>query len=127
MTEAARPLPARHRTASVIVLTLDVIAMLSLLVCFTLIAHRFCHIFDDLLEGRALPELTRLVLAIPNTVSVLCFVGAIAALIYKESRIANKTRTLVMNIAVFVAAVFVFIFFAFAMFMPLESFIGILE
>ena len=100
-------------------LVLDMIGLLWLLYCFTYVTGKFRMIFDDLLEGKGLPALTQLVLSIPRTMSVLFFVGAIAALIYKESRITNKTRTLVMNIVVLIAGIVLFMVLVVGLFMPL--------
>jgi len=118
------PPPVRHRVASMVFLVLDVIGLLCLLDCFTIVTGKFRLIFDDLLEGRNLPVLTQLILSIPRTVSFLFFVGAIAALIYKESRITDKPRTLVMNIVVFVVGIILFMVLAVGLFQPLIGIVG---
>ena len=90
-----------------------------MLYCATIVAGKFRQIFDDLLEGRALPALTRTVLSVPPIVSILFSLGAIAALFYKEVRIGNKTHTLVINTTVFAIAVFLFLVLVIALFQPL--------
>ena len=127
MTEQSQTTPARHQTASWIVLTLDVIGLTFLLYCLIYVEDKFRQIFADLLEGRSLPVLTHAVLSIPRTVSLLFFIGAVTALIYKETHIPNRTRTLVMNIVVFVVAVFCFMVFAIAMFIPLVDIVASLK
>ena len=124
MTDASPAISTRHRTASLIMLSLDVVALLVLLFCFTIGVNKFRLIFDDLCEGRSLPALTRFFLSIPTAVSVVVLMGAIVGLVYKESQVTNKTKTLVINNVLFAAAVIVFLVLCIAMFLPLESFIG---
>ena len=114
----------RHRTASLVMLSLDVVALLVLLFCFTFVMNRFRLIFDDLCEGRSLPTLTCFFLSIPTPVSVVVLIGAIVGLVYKESYVTNKTTTLIVNNLVFAVAVIVFLVLSIAMFLPLETFIG---
>ena len=119
MTEELQTGPVWHRTASVVWLTIDVLGLLWLLYCVTIVAGKFRQVFDDLLEGRALPALTRAVLSVPPIVSIVFSLGAIAALIYKEVRIGSKTQTLVINATVFAVAVFLFLVLVVALFQPL--------
>jgi len=124
MTDASPAISTRHRTASLIMLCLDVVGLLVLLFGFTIVVNKFRLIFDDLCEGRSLPALTRFFLSIPNAVSVVFFAGAIVGLVYKESHVTNKTWTLIINNVVFVAAVIVFLALVIAMFLPLVGDIG---
>jgi len=101
--------PLRHRAASLAVLVLDVAGLLLLTFCTTFGVPRFRLIFDDLLEGRCLPPLTNAFLSVPGAAYVLLFGGLIAALVFKELYVANKTRTLAVNVVVLVAAAFFFI------------------
>jgi hypothetical protein len=109
----------RHRTASLIVLGVDVIGLLFLLYCTTVAATKFRHIYDELLEGAPLPVLTRLMLSIPQPFFSLLLIGGIAGVIYKETRITNRTLTLVLNLAVLGIGVILFLVFVTAMFLPL--------
>jgi len=95
MTDESRTVPGRYQVASLIMLMLDVLGLLGLLYGTTVVAAKFRQIFADLLESRPLPVLTRLVLSIPASVALLFFVGSMAALIYKEVRMGNKSRALV--------------------------------
>ena len=116
--------PIRHRVASVAVLVLDVAGLLLIAFCTTFGVPRFRLIFDDLLEGRCLPPLTKAFMSVPGAAYVLLFGGLIVALILKELYDANKTRTLAVNVVVFLAAAFFFIAFTFAMVMPMVVTIG---
>ena len=127
MTENPQTPRPRFRTASLIVLTLDILGLLGLLYGFTVITHKFRHIFAELLEGRSLPALTQLVLSIPVTASAVFFMGAMAALIYKELSVANKTATLLVNCAVFVLNLLLFMVLVLALFGPLVVIIGSLQ
>jgi hypothetical protein len=124
---ALNRLPLRHRASSVAVLVLDVAGLLLITFCTTYGVPRFRLIFDDLLEGRALPPLTNAFLSVPGAAYVLLFGGLIAALVLKELYVASKTRTLAVNVAVFVAAAFFFMVFIVAMFMPMVVTIGIID
>ena len=116
--------PLRHRAASLAVLVLDVAGLLLLTFCTTFGVPRFRLIFNDLLEGRCLPPLTNAFMSVPGAAYVLLFGGLIAALVFKELYVANKTRTLAVNVVVFVAAAFFYIAFALAMVMPMVVTIG---
>jgi hypothetical protein len=109
----------RHRTASLVVLGVDVIGLLFLLYCTTVAETKFRQIYDELLAREPLPVLTALVLSVPQPVYVLVLMAVLAGLIYKESRITNRTRTLVLNLAVLVVGVALFMVFVVAMFLPL--------
>ena len=124
MTDASQAISTRHRTASLIMLGLDVVALLVLIFGFTIVVNKFRLIFDDLCEGRSLPALTRFFLSIPNAVSVVFFAGAIVGLVYKESHVTNKTWTLTINNVVFAAAFIVLLALCIAMFLPLVGDIG---
>ena len=108
MTVESQTIHPRHRTASLIVLILAVIGLLCLLYGTTVVAATFRHIFEEFLEGRRLPTLTHVLLSITGPLYALCIGGAIAGLIWKESRITDNTRTLVMNIEALVVVVFLF-------------------
>jgi len=114
----------RHRAASAAVLVLDVAGLLLLTFCTTFGVVRFRFIFDDLLEGRRLPPLTNAFLAVPGAAYVVLFGGLIAALVFKELYVANKTRTLAVNVIVFIAAALFFMAFIIAMFMAMCPIVG---
>ena len=109
----------RHRTASLNVFGLDVIGLLGLLYCTTVVVTKFRRIFDEFMGGQPLPALTSLVLSIPRPVCAVFLVAALVALIYKEVRITNKTHTLLLNLATLVVIVFLLAVFVDAMFTPL--------
>lgn len=121
VTEESPNISRRHRINSLFLLTVDVVGLLFLLYCTTIVVTRFRLIFDDLLQGNGLPALTHLILSIPRSLYVIFFVGVIAALIYKELRISNKTRSLVINLLAFAAAVFLYIVLVVAFFLPMIS------
>ena len=116
--------PLRHHTASVAMLVLDVAGLLWLTFCTTFGVARFHRIFDDLMEGRGLPAMTNFFLSVPRFAYVVLFVGLIATLLYKELHVANKTRTLIVNIAVLVASALFCMAFVVAMVTPMFSIIG---
>ena len=103
---------------------MDLAGLLLLVFCTTFGAARFSRMFDDLLEGRPLPPLTNAFLAVPGAVYVLLFNGLMVALVVKEFYVANRTRTLVVNVAVFLAVALFFMAFVVAMFMPMVVTIG---
>ena len=119
--------PLRHRAASLAVFVLDVAGLLLITFCTTSGVPRFRLIFDDLLEGRRLPLLTNAFMSVPGAAYVLLFSGLIIALIIKELYVANKTRTLIVNVAVFVAVALFFMVFVVAMFMPMVVTIGTID
>ena len=127
MKNEPQTIPQRHRTASRILLALDVIGLLVLLYCTAIVAAKFRQIFNDLLEGQTLPALTQCVLALPKTVSIVALVAAIGGLIYKEFRINNNTRKMIINATVFAAIVILFMVFVVAMFAPLTVIITSLK
>jgi len=119
MNEDLQSILKRRRTTSHILLVVDVFGLLLLLYCTTIVTPKFRHIFNELLEGQTLPVLTQCFLSLSRTVSVVLFVGAIGALLYKESRISGEKTKLVINETVCAAIVILFIVFVAAMFMPL--------
>ena len=120
MNEQSPPIPNRHRTASCVLLILDVIGLLLLLFFTTIVASQFEHVFSDLVGWNPLPVLTQVVLSIPRTVAIIVFGGTIGALIYKELWSSNKTRNLIINVTVLAAIVTLLVIFIFAMFLPLQ-------
>ena len=127
MSEELKTIRPRHQTASLIILILDVIGLLGLLYCTTVVASKFREIFNDLLEGRSLPTLTQILLSIPGPIYLLCIVAAIAGLVWKESHINDKSLTLMMNVVVLVAVVVLFVVLVVALFSPLIIIIGSLQ
>ena len=121
----ARPLPSRHRLASLIVLALDMLLLLSLLYACTVTIGRFAQLFGDL--KMELPILTHLVISIPRTAAGGVLLGIMAALMYKELRIADKTRTLIMNLVVFVVGACAGMFLVIVLFCPLLAIIDSLN
>ena len=119
MTDESRTVPGRYQVASLIMLMLDVLGLLGLLYGTTVVAAKFRQIFADLLESRPLPALARLVLSIPARVALPFFVGAMASLIYKEVRMGNKSRALVINAATLTAIVIMSVLLVLALFGPL--------
>lgn len=119
MTEESKTTRPRHQTVSLIMLILDVIGLGGLLYCTTVVASKFCQIFDDLLEGRALPTLTQVLLSIPAPIYIFCIVAAIAGLVWKESCIKDKSRTLRVNVMALIAVVVLFVVLVVALFRPL--------
>lgn len=120
MNEQSPPIPNRHRTASCVLLILDVIGLLLLLFFTTIVASQFEHAFSDLVGWNPLPVLTQVVLSIPRTVAIIVFGGTIGALIYKELWSSNTTRNLIINVTVLAAIVILLVIFIFAMFLPLQ-------
>lgn len=120
MNEQSPPIPNRHRTASCVLLILDVIGLLLLLFFTTIVASQFEHVFSDLVGWNPLPVLTQVVLSIPRTVAIIVSGGTIGALIYKELWSSNKTRNLIINVTVLAAIVTLLVIFIFAMFLPLQ-------
>ena len=119
MPEVMQPIRPRHRTGSLIVLTLDVLVILILLVCTTMAAPRFRQIFEDMQVWRNLSALAQLILSTPRAVYVLSLATAIAMLIWKESRIASRTQTLAINLGALVVAVLLLAGVVHAMFAPM--------
>jgi len=109
----------RYQIASLIILILDVIGLVGLLGCTTVIAPKFRQLFADHLEGRSLPTLTQGLLSIPARVYLLCIVVAIAGLVWKESRISNKAQTLIMNVVVLITLNVLFVVGIIACLMPI--------
>jgi len=127
MTEESKTIRPRHQTASLIMLILDMIGLVGLLYCTTVVASKFRQIFDDLLEGRGLPTLTQVLLSIPAPIYILCIVAAIAGLVWKESRINDRSQTLIVNVVAFIAVVVLFVVLVVALFSPLIITIGSLK
>ena len=127
MTEEAKTIRPRHKMASLIILVLDAIGLVGLLYCTTVVASKFRQIFDDLLEGRNLPVLTHVLLSIPGPVYVLCIVGAIAGLVWKEQRISDKRQTLIMNIVALITVIVLFVVLVIALFNPLSIILETLQ
>ena len=119
MTAESRIASGRYQAASLIVLTLNVLGLLGLLYGTTVVAARFRQVFAALLEGRPLPFLTRLVLSIPAGVALPFFIGVMAALIYKDVRMVNKTQALVINAAALAGIVILSVLLVIALFAPL--------
>ena len=101
------------------------IGLVGLLCCTTVVASAFRQKFADLLEGRSLPALTHVFLSIPGPVYVLCVVGAIVGLVWKESRISDKHRTLIMNVVAFITLGVLFGVLVVALFMPLINIVSL--
>ena len=127
MTEESKTIHPRDQTASLIILTLDVIGLAGLLYSTTVVASKFRQIFDDLLGGQSLPALTYFVLSIPGPVYVLCIVGAIAGLVWKEQRISDKSQTLIMNLVALITVVVLFVVLVVALFSPLVTIVEALK
>lgn len=121
MNEKRQATPHPHRAASRILLALDVIGLVLLLYSITSIAAKFRQIFNDILEDQKLPALTQSVLSLPRTGATVIVAGAIAALIYKEVRIANNARNVMINATAFGAIVIAFVLFVVAVFTPLSG------
>jgi len=78
---------------------------------------KFQQIFDDL-QVRNLPVLTQVILSTPRAVYAFFCLALIAMLVWKESRITSRTRTLVTNIAAFIVANVLLAVIVYAMFAP---------
>jgi hypothetical protein len=97
---------------------------LSLVVIFTAMALSGCS--SDIDENMKSSELTkwigknvRIQFRRDALGAVALFVGTIGALVYKELRINNQTRNLIINATVLAAIVILFMVFIVAMFTPL--------
>ena len=127
MSEQAQTIPNKHRTASYVVLILDVLAGLLVLFSITSLAAKFGSIFSDLLEGQPLPALTRAFLSVPKAAAAALFGAAAAVLIYKEVRCGNRTTNLIINGVVLALLMLVFMAFLVAMYLPLTEVITSLK
>jgi hypothetical protein len=127
MTDETQTTRPHHQTASLVVVILDVIGLLGLLYCATIVAAKFRLIFADLLEGQQLPALTRIILSVPALVYALCMAGAIAGLIWKEVRLSDKSQTLLINIGALIAIIVLFVVLVAALFSPLVVMIGTMQ
>ncbi len=127
MTEESKTIRPRHQTVSLIMLMLDVIGLVGLLYCTTVVLSKFRQIFDDLLDGKGLPTLTQVLLSIPAPIYILCIVAAIAGLVCKESRIKDKSQTLIVNVVALITLFVLFVVLLVALFIPLITTIGSLK
>ena len=113
------------RTASLVVLVLDVIGLLCLLFVTTFVATRFQVIFADL--QIALPMLTTVVLAVPRIVYAVLIGASIVGLVAKERSIADRRLTRNINLIALLAIVICLMVFVVAMFFPLETYITTID
>ncbi len=121
MAAGQRTVRTPSRTASLVVLVLDVIGLICLVFVTTFVAPRFQAIFAEL--QIAMPILTVAVLSVPRIVYAVLIGASIACLIAKERSIADRRRTRNINLIALLVIVICLMVFVVAMFIPLETYI----